>query len=243
MSAAAFSPARFFFYLARPTPRAMLAGPFAERPVWLRGRAPVQRLEIACCFAKSSRYVHRLGVSESIVERAAAKGRFRGVLSPAARHHVSVFFLSWSPNELTPGPRFARKMGVLSYRNTARGLRAGLRGRSSRRPGGDHLRHVSSPSRKRIRNHRRPAWCGLGGTIFDPIAMATKGGAPSVPWCFALVGIATCVSMGRVESALNTLGSMSPAGRFPASSHSLQTTQHIAASTVRHLPVQRILRA
>ena len=43
---------------------------------------------------------------------------------------------------------------------------------------------------------------GLGGIIFDPIAMATKGGAPSRAVGFALVGIATGVAMGLVESAL-----------------------------------------
>jgi hypothetical protein len=43
---------------------------------------------------------------------------------------------------------------------------------------------------------------GLGGMLFDPIAMATKGGAPSRVIGFALVGVATGVGMGLVESAL-----------------------------------------
>ena len=43
---------------------------------------------------------------------------------------------------------------------------------------------------------------GLGGMLFDPIAIFTKGGAPSRAVGFALVGIATGVGMGLVESAL-----------------------------------------
>ena len=43
---------------------------------------------------------------------------------------------------------------------------------------------------------------GLGGMLFDPIALATKGGAPSRGVGFALLGLATGVAMGLVESAL-----------------------------------------
>ncbi len=37
---------------------------------------------------------------------------------------------------------------------------------------------------------------GLGGLLFDPIALATKGGAVSRAVGFALVGLATGVGMG-----------------------------------------------
>lgn len=43
---------------------------------------------------------------------------------------------------------------------------------------------------------------GLGGTLFDPIAILTKGGAPSRAVGFALVGVATGLGMGLVETAL-----------------------------------------
>jgi len=43
---------------------------------------------------------------------------------------------------------------------------------------------------------------GLGGTIFDPIAIATHAGAPSRAIGFSLLGMATGVAMGIVESAL-----------------------------------------
>src|SRR4029077_1287235 len=43
---------------------------------------------------------------------------------------------------------------------------------------------------------------GLGGVLFDPIALATKGGAPSRGVGFALLGLATGIAMGFVESAL-----------------------------------------
>jgi hypothetical protein len=43
---------------------------------------------------------------------------------------------------------------------------------------------------------------GLGGILFDPIAIFTKGGAPSRAVGLALVGVATGLGMGLVESAL-----------------------------------------
>jgi hypothetical protein len=42
----------------------------------------------------------------------------------------------------------------------------------------------------------------LGGTIFDPIAFATHGGATSRAVGFGLLGMATGVAIGLVESAL-----------------------------------------
>ena len=42
----------------------------------------------------------------------------------------------------------------------------------------------------------------LGGLLFDPIVMLTKGGAPSRGVGFGLLGLATGVAMGLVESAL-----------------------------------------
>jgi hypothetical protein len=43
---------------------------------------------------------------------------------------------------------------------------------------------------------------GLGGLLFDPIALLTHGGAPSRAVGFGLVGLATGVGVGLVESAL-----------------------------------------
>lgn len=43
---------------------------------------------------------------------------------------------------------------------------------------------------------------GLGGFVFDPIAVATHGGAPSRAIGFALTGLATGIGMGVIESAL-----------------------------------------
>jgi hypothetical protein len=43
---------------------------------------------------------------------------------------------------------------------------------------------------------------GLGGILFDPIALLTHGGAASRAVGFALVGLATGVAVGLVESAL-----------------------------------------
>jgi hypothetical protein len=43
---------------------------------------------------------------------------------------------------------------------------------------------------------------GIGGMIFDPITMISKGGAPSRAVGFALLGMATGIAIGLVESAL-----------------------------------------
>jgi hypothetical protein len=43
---------------------------------------------------------------------------------------------------------------------------------------------------------------GLGGVLFDPIALLTHGAAPSRAVGFGLVGLATGIGMGLVESAL-----------------------------------------
>jgi hypothetical protein len=43
---------------------------------------------------------------------------------------------------------------------------------------------------------------GLGGVLFDPISLSVNGGAPSRAVGFALVGLATGVGIGFVESAL-----------------------------------------
>lgn len=43
---------------------------------------------------------------------------------------------------------------------------------------------------------------GLGGILFDPIALLTKGGALSRGVGFGLLGLATGIAMGLVESAL-----------------------------------------
>jgi hypothetical protein len=43
---------------------------------------------------------------------------------------------------------------------------------------------------------------GLGGLLFDPIALATHGGAPSRAVGFALMGLATGIGIGVIESAL-----------------------------------------
>jgi hypothetical protein len=43
---------------------------------------------------------------------------------------------------------------------------------------------------------------GLGGLLFDPIALATNGGAASRGVGFSLLGLATGVAIGLVESAL-----------------------------------------
>src|SRR6185437_10893964 len=70
------------------------------------------------------------------------------------------------------------------------------RGRHYLRTGGP-VRQENTVWNSGRRDRRR-----VGGMVFDPIALATKAGAPSRAVGFALFGLATGVAMGIVESAL-----------------------------------------
>ena len=83
------------------------------------------------------------------------------------------------------------------------GLRAGWRGQSSVWPGGAVYGIIGRSSRKTAYGVIGGAiGAAIGGVIFDPISFATKNGAVSRAVGFGLLGMATGIAMGLVESAL-----------------------------------------
>ena len=142
-------------------------------------------------------------MAESTVERSVQKAVLRGVLS-LPLGFVLGFFFDFAANIIYGiGLRICFQAGVQTTRNpavwvtrgiawivfgAAAGLVYGIIGQSAKKGYYGVIGGVIG--------------AGLGGMLFDPIAMLTKGGAPSRAVGFALVGIATGIGMGLVESAL-----------------------------------------
>jgi len=143
------------------------------------------------------------GVSESIVERSLAKAMLRGVLALPLGIILGFIFEIVANIIYNLGLGICAQMGVLSFRNPAVWIARGLAWAVFGAAGGTIYGIVGQSFKKaKYGIIGGLLGAGVGGTIFDPIAMATKGGAPSRAIGFALVGIATGIAMGLVESAL-----------------------------------------
>jgi len=143
------------------------------------------------------------GISESIVERSLAKAMLRGVLALPLGVILGFIFELVANLIYNLGLGICAQMGVVSYRNPAAWIARGIAWTVFGAAGGTIYGIVGQSMKKaKYGIIGGLLGAGLGGTIFDPIAMATKGGAPSRAVGFALVGIATGVAMGLVESAL-----------------------------------------
>jgi len=143
------------------------------------------------------------GISESIVERSLAKAMLRGVLALPLGVILGFIFELVANLIYNLGLGICAQMGVVSYRNPAAWIARGIAWTVFGAAGGTIYGIVGQSMKKaKYGIIGGLLGAGLGGTIFDPIAMAPKGGAPSRAVGFALVGIATGVAMGLVESAL-----------------------------------------
>jgi len=144
-----------------------------------------------------------LGISESLVERSLAKALLRGALALPLGIILGFAFEFVANIIYNIGLSLCASMGVVSIRNPsvwmARGIAWAVFGAA-----GGAIYGIVGQSFKKAKYGVLGGVLGaaLGGTIFDPIAMATKGGSPSRAVGFALVGVATGVAMGLVESAL-----------------------------------------
>lgn len=142
-------------------------------------------------------------VAESIVERSLRKALQRAVLSFPLGLVFSVVFMVAGGFVYGVGREICAALGVVSYRNpalwvarsvawmvfaAAAGVVYGLVDRSVRKGRYGVLGAVIGG--------------GVGGILFDPISMATLRGGPSRAVGFALIGLATGVAIGIVESAL-----------------------------------------
>lgn len=144
-----------------------------------------------------------LGIAESIVERSAKKALVRGLLGLALGAVFGIIFdiaaemifgllraIIFSLGVQTPkNPAFWLVRGIAwAVFGVAAGIVYGLVDRSGSKTKYGILGGLIG--------------AGLGGTIFDPISFATQTGVLSRAVGFSLVGLATGVAIGIVESAL-----------------------------------------
>jgi hypothetical protein len=143
------------------------------------------------------------GVAESIVERSPKKALTRGGLSiplgavfgavisviAGIVFLICVSFVAGMGAQTARNPAFWVARGIAwMVLGVAPGAVYGIVGLSSKKAMYGILGGVIG--------------AGLGGMLFDPIALLTKGGAASRGVGFALLGLATGIAMGLVESAL-----------------------------------------
>jgi len=142
-------------------------------------------------------------ISESIVERSPKKALIRGGLAIPIGLVLGVMisFFAGIVFMITTG--LVGALGVQTARNPAFWLARGIAWMVLGVAAGAAYGIIGMSAKK--------AWygilggaigAGLGGMLFDPIALATKGGAVSRGVGFGLLGMATGVAMGLVESAL-----------------------------------------
>jgi hypothetical protein len=143
------------------------------------------------------------GVAESLVERSLRKGLIRlGLALPLGI--VFGFVFDFIANVLyNIGLGIVAAMGVHSFHNPAAWVARGVAWAAFGAAGGVVYGIVGRSMKKTGYGALGGAIGALvGGLIFDPIAFLSKGGAPSRAVGFALLGLATGVAMGLVESAL-----------------------------------------
>jgi hypothetical protein len=142
-------------------------------------------------------------VAESIVERSSTKALIRGGIA-LPTGIILGFFLSNLANVFyTIGLLLCHGAGVQSYRNPATWIARGFAWMVIGAAGGV-IYGVIGQSMKKTGYGALGGAIGavVGGTVFDPIALATHGGATSRAVGFGLLGMATGIAIGLVESAL-----------------------------------------
>ena len=142
-------------------------------------------------------------MAESSVERSLHKAMLRGVLAlPLGL--ILGFFFEFAANIIySIGLNVCYAAGAQSYRNPAVWIARGFAWMVFGAAGGLIYGIIGQSMKKGYYGVIGGViGAGLGGMLFDPIAIFSKGGAPSRAIGFALFGIATGVGMGLVESAL-----------------------------------------
>jgi Inner membrane component of T3SS, cytoplasmic domain len=143
------------------------------------------------------------GLAESIVERSVRKALLRGVLAVPLGIVLGFVFQFVADLIYNVGLGIVAQMGVQSHRNPAAWIARGIAWAAFGVAGGIVYGIVGQSGKKTKYGITGGAiGAALGGLFFDPIAMITKGGGLSRAVGLALVGLATGVAMGFVESAL-----------------------------------------
>ena len=143
------------------------------------------------------------GIAESAVERSAKKALLRGVL--ALPLGILLGFVFYFMGNVIFGMLvgIVVDLGAQSIKNPAFWIARGLAWAAFAAAGGVVYGIIGQSSKKGMYGViGGMIGAGLGGTIFDPISLAAHGAGLSRAVGFALVGLATGVGMGLVESAL-----------------------------------------
>jgi hypothetical protein len=142
-------------------------------------------------------------VAESLVERSARKALIRGGLALPLGMILGFLFSGLANVFYSIGLAICRAAGVLSFHNPAAWIARGLAWMVLGAAGGVIYGIIGQSMKKTGYGALGGAVGALvGGTVFDPIAIATHGGATSRAVGFGLLGMATGVAIGLVESAL-----------------------------------------
>ncbi len=144
-----------------------------------------------------------LGVSESIVERSARKALLRGALALPLGILLGFIFDMMAETVYGFGLRAISEVGVQTYKNPAVWIVRGFAWIVFGAAGGVVYGIVGQSTKKGTYGVLGGAiGAGLGGLVFDPISMGTHVGWVSRAVGFGLLGMATGIGMGLVESAL-----------------------------------------
>jgi hypothetical protein len=143
------------------------------------------------------------GIAESIVERSGKKAVIRGALSLALGIVLGFVFYFIANIIFSIGLSMCASLGVQTIRNPAFWITRGIAWMVFGAAGGIVYGIVGQSAKKgKYGVLGGIIGAGIGGTLFDPIVILTGGAAPSRAVGFALVGLATGLGMGIVESAL-----------------------------------------
>ncbi|MES2221632.1 MAG: FHA domain-containing protein [Acidobacteriota bacterium] len=142
-------------------------------------------------------------VAESIVERSTRKALVRGGLALPLGMVLGFLISNLANVFFNVGLAFCHAAGVLTFHNPAIWIVRGLAWMVLGVAGGV-IYGIIGQSMKKTGYGALGGAIGalIGGSIFDPIAFATHGGATSRAVGFGLLGLATGVAIGLVESAL-----------------------------------------
>jgi hypothetical protein len=142
-------------------------------------------------------------IAESTVERSVRKAALRGILSLPLGIVLGFVFSFIAEIIYSIGMRICFEAGAHTEGNPAFWIARGIAWMVFGAAGGLVYGIVGQSSKKGTYGVLGGIiGAGVGGVVFNPIGMVTHGGAVSRAVGFALVGVATGVGMGLVESAL-----------------------------------------
>jgi hypothetical protein len=143
------------------------------------------------------------GIAESIVERSPKKALIRGVICLPLGIVLGFIFDFVAEIVYAIGMSICAELGAQTVRNPSFWIARGIAWMVFGLAGGLVYGIAGMSTKKMLYGMLGGAiGAGLGGIVFNPIAILTHGGAASRAVGFGLVGLATGVAVGLVESAL-----------------------------------------